>query len=415
MVKLEKNVVITTLYLSIGNIFVWYEFMLYAYFATVISKLFFSTDSAYVAMTMTLTTFVIGLASRPVGGVIFGCISDKFGRRKTLVLTVLLMSFFTLCIGLLPTYKQIGIASPICLIGLRILQGIALGGEFGVSCSYLFELAPTTKKDFFGSIAVAGGGLGMILSFCTIFIIEKFVTQAAIYDFAWRIPFFISIFSALLGLCMPKFLVETKNFVAAAQNNKLVVNPFVEMLKNHKATLLNLFAILMASQTSFFLVFSFDKTMAIKFLNQSSSIANKFTLSPIIGFTIATILFGYLSDKINKKNLIFWGSFGIFLSIYPFILFLRQGISCMTLLFSFLMGALTGMVEGALNSIIAESFPTKLRTVGTSFCWNFTAFLYGGTALIVTTWLIGKCGIVAVAYYLMTACSITILTVLSLS
>src|SRR3990172_8999644 len=151
---------------SLGNVLEWYEYTLYAYFATVISALFFPQNNHFISMIMTFATFAVGLAARPIGGIIFGYIGDRYSRKKMLTFTMLLMSIPTMCIGFLPTYSQIGILAPLLLISLRIIQGVALGGEFGASCVYLYESVPQHKRGFFGSFALTGVGMGLVLSAC---------------------------------------------------------------------------------------------------------------------------------------------------------------------------------------------------------------------------------------------------------
>lgn len=398
---------------SIGNVLEWYEYTLYAYFAPVISALFFPANDHRVSMLMTFLAFAIGLAARPIGGIIFGHIGDKCSRRKMLVLTMLLMSIPTLCIGCLPTYEKIGIMAPICLVVIRILQGVALGGEFGASCVYLFESVPHNRRGFYGCMALTGVGTGLVLSSCTIFMVESFVSQEAIYAYAWRVPFFISVLGALIGFYMRRNLLETKDFIVARQDNKLLGKPLVEMLKKHKASLLYLFSIFITTQISFFIVFIFGKSMMMEFLHYDSHTAGKFNLLTVISYTLATLFFGYLSDKVNKKYLVVWGAFGILVAVYPFIWSLKAGNSSMILLLSVLMGILIGMTEGTLNPVTAESFPTNIRATSVAFCWNFTSVAFGGSAPIIAMWLINHCtvGVDAVAYYLMIACAITVVSV----
>ena len=414
MKKLSKKAVIKSiLSSSIGNVLEWYEYTLYAYFATVISSLFFPVTNPYVSMMMTFATFAVGLAARPIGGIIFGYIGDKYSRKKMLTLTVLLMSIPTICIGLLPTYEQIGIMAPIILILLRILQGVALGGEFGASCVYLFESVPKEKRGFFGCMALTGVGTGLVLSSCTIFIVESLATKETIYAFAWRIPFFISVLGAIIGFYMRRTLLETEDFIFAKQNSELISNPFMEMLKNHKFTLFKLFSIFITTQISFFIVFIFGKTMMINFLNYDPHVAGKFNLFTVMSYTVATVFFGYLSDQINKRYIIILGTIGLLLASYPFILSLKNGVASSILLFSILMGILIGMTEGTLNPLTAESFPTNIRATSVAFCWNFTSVVFGGVAPIMSMWLIENFGGVdTVAYYLMIACSITIIVTL---
>jgi len=409
----KVNIIKSTLSASVGNVIEWYEYTLYAYFATVISSLFFPVDNPYVSMMMTFATFAIGLAARPIGGIIFGYIGDNYSRKKMLTITMLLMSISTMCIGLLPTYNEIGVSAPILLIILRILQGIALGGEFGGSCVYLFESVPQEKRGFFGSMALTGVGLGLVLSSCTIFIVESLVTKEEIYSFAWRIPFFISILGSIMAFYMRKTLLETEDFLIIKKTHKLVNNPFLEMLRNHKSSLFSLFAIFLTTQVSFFIVFIFGKTMMINYLNYDNHTAGKFNLFTVISYTVATLFFGYLSDKINKRYIIIFGTAGILLTAYPFILSLKIGASSFILVMSILLGILIGMTEGTLNPLVAESFPTNIRVTSVAFCWNFTSVAFGGIAPIISMWLIENSGgIDTVAYYLMTVCTITIIITL---
>ena len=389
----------------IGNVLEWYEYTLYAYFATVISSLFFPSDNQFVSMIMTFSTFAVGLAARPIGGIIFGYIGDKISRKSMLVFTMMLMTIPTLCIGMLPTYDKIGIAAPIILIILRILQGLALGGEFGASCTYLYESVPYNRRGFFGTLALTGVGLGLIFSSCTIVFVEKFFSNEEVYLYAWRLPFFISVLGACIAFYMRKSLMESDCFSEAKNNNQLLNNPFVVMLKNHKLKILKLFGIFITTQVSFFVVFIFGKSMMIKFLGYDSQLAGEYSLF--------TVIFGYLSDKVNKKYIILCGSTGILLLAYPFIHSLQIGSSHATiLLLSLLMGMLIGMTEGTLNPLTAESFPTNIRATSIAFCWNFSSVIFGSVAPIISMWLIENFGSVyIIAYYLITVCAITVSTV----
>ncbi len=413
MKRTPGNVVKSILSSSVGNVVEWYEYTLYAYFATVISDLFFPLDNPYVSMMMTFGTFAVGLAARPIGGIIFGYIGDRYSRKRMLTVTMLLMSIPTMCIGILPTYAKIGVLAPILLITLRIFQGVALGGEFGASCVYLFESVPKEKRGFFGSMALTGVGMGLVLSACTIFLVESLVTKEEVYAFAWRIPFFISVFGAIIGFYMRRALLETEDFVLVQKAGKLVRYPLGEMFRNHKASLARLFAIFLTTQVSFFVVFIFGKTMMINFLHFDTHVAGKFNLFTVMSYTVSTVIFGYLSDKINKRYIIMMGSLGILLAAYPFIGSLKGGESTVILGMSLIMGALIGMTEGTLNPLVAESFPTNIRATSVAFCWNFTAVAFGGVAPIISMWLIENMGGVdMVAYYLMGVCAVTVLVTL---
>lgn len=396
---------------SVGNVLEWYEYTLYAYFAGVISKLFFPQDNHFISMLMTFATFAIGLAARPIGGIIFGYIGDKYSRKKMLTFTMLMMSIPTFCIGLLPTYSQIGILAPIFLVSLRILQGIALGGEFGGSCVYLYESVPEHKRGFFGTLALTGVGTGLVLSAFTILIVESSMTQETIYAYGWRMPFFVSVIGSGLAFYMRLNLLESPDFAMAKKNNNLIKNPFMHMIKYHKQTILSLFGIFLTTQVSFFVIFIFGKTMMIDFLHFDPRIAGKFNLFTVISYTLSTVLFGYLSDKIDKRYIIAIGILIMLISAYPFIMSLNSGNATFILMMSLLFGALIGMTEGTLNPLVASSFPVNIRATSVAFCWNFTAVAFGGMAPLIAMWLNEKYGgIEAIAYYLMSVCVISILS-----
>ncbi|MBS0271963.1 MAG: MFS transporter [Proteobacteria bacterium] len=405
----NKSIINSIVSSSIGNVLEWYEYALYAYFSTVISTLFFPSNDRFVSIILTFSTFAVGLAARPFGGIIFGYIGDKFSRKKMLTITILLMSIPTLCIGFLPTYEQIGLLAPITLILLRIVQGIALGGEFGASCVYLYESVTQNKRGFFGSFALTGVGMGLVLSACTILIVESWVTEETLYAYAWRIPFFISVIGSLLAFYMRRNLLETPDFLVVKEKQNLIRNPLMELFRNHKASLLGLFAIFLTTQISFFVVFIFGKTMMIDFLHYDSRTAGQFNLLTMVSYTLSTIVFGYFSDKVNKRYIILFGTIGIFVSVAPFIHSLESGFSSLIFIMSLLLGAFIGMTEGTLNPIVAETFPTNIRATSVAFCWNFTSIAFGGLAPIISMWLIQNAGgVTSVAYYLMCACTVTI-------
>lgn len=412
----SRNSIKSVISSSVGNVLEWYEYTLYAYFATVIKHLFFPLENHFVAMILTFATFAVSLAARPVGGIIFGYIGDRYSRKQMLTVTMLMMSIPTMCIGLLPTYATIGVWAPMLLVLLRILQGIALGGEFGASCVYLFESAPHNKRGFYGTLALTGVGTGLVLSSLTILIVERVATPEQIYSFAWRIPFFVSVAGSFLAFYMRLNLLESDDFVKAKEANALITNPFMEMLRNHKVTLVSLFGIFLTTQVSFFVVFIFGKTMMIDFLGYDPQTAGKFNLYTVVSYTLSTVIFGYLSDKLEKKYIIFGGVVLMIFTAKPFIYALSGGRYSEILSMCLLLGLLIGMTEGTLNPLVASSFPTNIRATSVAFCWNFTSVAFGGVAPMIAMWLNESFGgIMAVAYYLMVVCSISLISLIYIS
>lgn len=393
----------------VGNILEWYEYTLYAYFAAVISKLFFPLENHLMSMMLTFATFTIGLAARPLGGIIFGYIGDRHSRKSMLTITMFLMSIPTMCIGLLPTYQSIGIAAPILLILLRITQGIALGGEFGASCVYLYESVPRHRRGFFGSLALTGVGVGLVLSSLTILLVELLATPEQIYNFAWRIPFFISVLGSLLAFYMRRHLLESGDFIQARHEDQLVDNPLKTMLKHHRRTIFNMFCIFITTQVAFFVVFIFGKSMMIEYLHFDHRTAGAYNLLTVLFYTFATVVFGYLSDYINKRQIILAGTICLLLCTPLFINALTQGSGIEILLLSALMGVFIGMIEATLNPLVASSFPVAIRATSVAFCWNITSVTFGGGAPLIAMWLIEKsANIFSVSLLLGACCLITI-------
>jgi MHS family proline/betaine transporter-like MFS transporter len=409
----SKNSVRSIVSSMVGNILEWYEYTLYAYFASVISALFFPSENHLMAMLMTFATFAVGLAARPVGGLIFGYIGDRYSRKSMLTFTMFLMSIPTMCIGFLPTYESIGMAAPIILVILRITQGIALGGEFGASCVYLYESVPQNKRGFFGSLALTGVGTGLVLSSLTILIVEFLATQEQIYSFAWRIPFFVSVFGSLVAFYMRLHLLESRDFLEAKQQQILVSNPIRELFKSNKKTLMNMFSIFITTQVAFFVVFIFGKTMMIEYLSFDHRTAGLYNLVTVLFYTFSTVGFGYLSDYINKRKIILTGTVLLLASTPLFINALSGGSGTKILTLCILMGLFIGMVESTLNPLVASSFPVAIRATSVAFCWNFTSVTFGGGAPLISMWMIENFGSInAVSFIMGTTCVITIISLL---
>jgi len=283
----ERKIIRSVLSSSVGNMLEWFEFTLYAYFADIIGQLFFPQYDPFLSKVFAFSTFALGIAARPIGALIFGYIGDKYSRKDTMTMTMMLMSIPTMIIGLLPTYAQIGLVAPLMLVILRILQGIALGGEFGSSCVYLYESVPEKSRGFFGSVSITGVGFGLALSSLSIFIIEQCFSKQQILDYAWRLPFIVSVMGSFLALYMRKNLLETEDFKKIKATNQISYNPIFEMVKHHKLTIFKLFTIFITSHTSFFVVFIYGKTMMIDHLGATHSTAGVYILFAILGYVAA--------------------------------------------------------------------------------------------------------------------------------
>ncbi len=184
---------------AIGHLIEWYDFVVYAYFASTIGSLFFPADNANLSLLLTFAVFGIGFIFRPLGSIVFGHIGDRNGRRNTLVAVIFTMTLSTGLIGLLPTYQQIGVAGPLLLIALRLIQGLAAGGEFGGASSFILEYAPENRRGYFGSYLFGMIGVSLVLGSATGTILNSALTDVQLKAWGWRIPFLISFVLGVVG------------------------------------------------------------------------------------------------------------------------------------------------------------------------------------------------------------------------
>jgi MFS family permease len=305
---------------SLGTVFEWYDFYLYGSLAAIISKQFFSGVNPTAAFIFALMAFAAGFAVRPFGAVFFGRLGDLVGRKYTFLITITIMGISTFIVGLLPSYASIGIAAPIILVGLRLLQGLALGGEYGGAATYVAEHAPAGKRGLHTSWIQTTATLGLFLSLLVILGTRYFMGEEAFADWGWRIPFLISLLLLLISVWIRLKLSESPTFQKMKDEGKGSKAPLTESFgqwSNLKIVLLALFG-LTAGQA---VVWYTGQFYALFFLTQSLKV-DAVTANLLIALSLAIgtpcfILFGWLSDKIGRKRIIMAGCALAVLTYFP--------------------------------------------------------------------------------------------------
>lgn len=305
---------------SLGTVFEWYDFYLYGSLAPIIAKQFFSGVNPTAAFIFALMAFAAGFAVRPFGAVFFGRLGDMVGRKYTFLITITIMGISTFVVGLLPSYASIGIAAPIILVGLRLLQGLALGGEYGGAATYVAEHAPAGKRGLHTSWIQTTATLGLFLSLLVILGCRYFFGEEVFGDWAWRIPFLISLLLLLISVWIRLKLSESPTFQKMKDEGKGSKAPLTESFgkwSNLKIVLLALFG-LTAGQA---VVWYTGQFYALFFLTQSLKV-DAFTANLLIAASLAIgtpffILFGWLSDKIGRKRIIMAGCALAVLTYFP--------------------------------------------------------------------------------------------------
>jgi MFS family permease len=313
----EKKVIFAS---SLGTVFEWYDFYLYGSLAAIIAKQFFSGLDEGSAFIFALLAFAAGFIVRPFGAIIFGRLGDMIGRKYTFLVTILIMGVSTFIVGILPNYASIGVAAPVILICLRLLQGLALGGEYGGAATYVAEHAPAGQRGAYTSWIQTTATLGLFLSLMVILGTRTAIGEEAFADWGWRVPFLVSVIMLVISVYIRLSMNESPAFVKMKAEGKTSKAPLTEAFgqwKNMKIVILALFG-LVAGQA---VVWYSGQFYALFFLTQALKVdgptANiMVALSLIIG-TPFFVIFGTLSDKIGRKPLIMLGCLLAVLTYFP--------------------------------------------------------------------------------------------------
>ncbi|MDR2781245.1 MAG: MFS transporter [Holosporaceae bacterium] len=359
---------------ALGNVLSWYNFALFMPFLHVISSEFFPLENAACREVLSLFAMSIGLFTRPLGAAIFGPIGDKFGRRKAISISVLLMAIPTVGIGLLPNYEKIGILSPILLILLRAMQGISLGGEYAAAMVHLVECAPSNRRGFYGSLSDAGSQVGVLISGQALVLLYAFFSQNEIYSFAWRIPFLFGI------ILLPFVFLIPGN--AQPQNKEKPKESVFRALRMYKKEVLCTISITSFSAVGFYTLLTFLPYYLVS--NDMLSLKEATTCS--VYSTLVMIIFiligGYFSDSCSRKKLMRFGIVGVTMAIYAmFLLNIRsfQGWIILQMVY----GACIGVYYSGRSVFFSDAFPPHIRCTAVSLSLSLAQAIFGGMISIV--------------------------------
>ena len=295
---------------SVGTLIEWYDFYIFGSLATVLSTKFFPTDNPTAAFLNTLATFAAGFVVRPFGALVFGRLGDLIGRKYTFMVTLMLMGGATFAIGLIPSYATIGAWAPILVLTLRLLQGLALGGEYGGAATYVAEHAPAERRGFFTSWIQTTATLGLVISLAVIMATRASLSKEAFDDYGWRIPFLVSILMVLVSLLIRKNMEESPMFAKAKAEGNISKNPLKESFGNKlnlKYVLLALFGATMGQGLVWYTGQFYAQTFLLKICNLDDIQTNMILVIGLLLGTPLFVIFGALSDKIGRKGIMMAG------------------------------------------------------------------------------------------------------------
>ncbi len=295
---------------SVGTLIEWYDFYIFGSLATVLSTKFFPTDNPTAAFLNTLATFAAGFVVRPFGALVFGRLGDLIGRKYTFMVTLMLMGGATFAIGLVPSYASIGAFAPILVLTLRLLQGLALGGEYGGAATYVAEHSPDEKRGFYTSWIQTTATVGLIISLGVIMLTKASMSKESFDDFGWRIPFLLSAIMVLVSFIIRRNMSESPLFEKAKKEGNISKNPLKESFGhklNLKYVLLALFGATMGQGLIWYTGQFYAQTFLIKICNIDDTQANTIMVIGLLLGTPLFIFFGGLSDKIGRKGIMLAG------------------------------------------------------------------------------------------------------------
>ncbi|MGC5399447.1 MFS transporter [Streptomyces sp. DT20] len=397
---------------TVGTVMEWYDFNLYGLAsALVFGPLFFGSSSTGGTLA-SFATFAVGFAARPIGGMLFGHLGDRIGRKYVLLITMMGMGVMTTLIGVLPTHAAVGIWAPILLILLRVCQGIAVGGEFAGATLLTVENAPPGKRGLYGAIPAMGTGAGFVLA-SAVFGLVSMLPDDSFESWGWRIPFLLSAFLVLFGLWVRKGIEETPVFAELEESGERERFPLLATLKRQPGAILRVLGITVSGFVWGYLIQAFALSYATKELDIEKS-TMLWSIALASALEIAAIPFwGWLSDRIGRRVMVAIGLTCTVAYALPFFQLLEtRNTGLIFLAMVIAIPICKDMVFGPQAALVAELFDARIRYSGVSVGREFGGAIFGGTAPFIGTALQASSGsIVPVALYVMAGCVISAIAV----
>jgi MHS family proline/betaine transporter-like MFS transporter len=397
----------------LGNALEWYDYSLYGHFAVIISKLFFPSDNQLVSLISTFAVFACGFLARPLGGIVFGYIGDKYGRRISLASAILMMAVPTALIGLLPGYEVMGIAAPISLVIIRLLQGLSMGGAFSGAMIFTVEHARLGSRGFVGSTSVCSLGIGFLLGSSVASICSFLMSDEAFLSWGWRMPFIFSIFFSFVAFYINSHTTESEIYTNHKASGESVDKPVAEAFKNYKLSMLMGFGVYLTITVPFYTYSVFVNNFIANILHQGLDHGLIVNISGMATLAIIAPIAAYISDKIGRKPVLISACVGMLLFTYPYFKLLSTGDIVLQILAQITFAFIHALYFGPVPAVLVELFPTKVRYTSMSISYNLSVALFGGMLPMVAIWLIYITGNnLAVSYYIIAVLLCSLVTLI---
>lgn len=386
----------------IGNVLEWYDFAVYGYLASTLGQLFFPSEDPLTSTLASFATFAVGFLMRPVGAALFGHIGDRYGRARALLASIALMAIPTFLMGLLPTYASIGLAAPVLLVFLRMLQGIAVGGEFTSSIVFLAENAPPGRRGFFASFSMFGATAGTMLGSLVGGALRDTLTPQALAAWGWRAAFMSGIVVAIVGLVIRRNMLDTPG--AAAEPA-----PLRRAFRDHRWEVLRVFRLNVGTAVTYYSLFVYAATWIAENTPLSGPVASYITPASILTFLVVLPIAATISDRVGRRPVLLTGMTACLVLAYPLVALMHVGEPLTTAFAQMTFAGLLACSMAPIPATMCEMFPHGVRVSAVSVGYGLAYATFGGTAPLVAAALIGRTGSdVAFAWYIVAATAVSL-------
>ncbi|BEN53559.1 MFS transporter [Serratia marcescens] len=378
---------------SLGNGLEIFDFTVYSFFAAIIGKLYFPSDSAYGSLLMSVAVFGVGFIMRPLGSMVLGAYADRVGRKAAMLMTIVLMGVGTALIAFAPTHAQIGVLAPVLIVVGRLIQGFAAGGEVGSATTLLLESAGANQRGFFVSWQAISQGVSALLGASCGLALTYFLPEDALYAWGWRVPFIIGLLIIPVGVYIRKHLEET--YSGEQQDRARVpLNPVWDLVSNHAKDLLLGVLVIMSGTVMVYVVLLYMPTYMMQTYRIAGPTAYLFSCIASVVQIVAVYYAGRYVDRIqNYKRPLLFSIFAALILIYPTFWFLSTTQTLwLAIVFRILLIGALGINMLSSTMLIVSALPRRVRATGTSMIYAFGVTLFGGSAQLIVTWLLDVSG-----------------------
>jgi MFS transporter, MHS family, proline/betaine transporter len=377
---------------AVGNFVEWFDYGIYGFLAATLATVFFPAENSATQIISVLGIFGLGFLIRPLGGIYFGAAADKIGRKRVLIITVLIMSAATCLIGVLPTYALIGVWAPGLLLVLRLIQGFGAGGEIGASMVIITEYSPPRRRGLTGSMVQLSSFVAFVLGAALVLILTVALPSGALASWGWRIPFLVALPVGLLGLYLRLRIEETPQFRALRDEEKTSSAPNRDVVKTATAALFVVAGLTATTAVGHWLLLTYMTSYLSATLGFSSLQAILITTIGVVCACISIPLAGLASDRFGRRRMLIVSTVLLAIFVYPCFLLFASGPLGLAILGIALFGALVGLFDGGLTATLAEMFLTRNRAAGISLPYNISAAIFGGGVPYVAAALVQATG-----------------------